>query len=159
MKLTYRGTTYNYTPPAVELGDSTSVGTYRGVDIRFRNPKKVFVQQTTLDLKYRNAAYTSTQPVMDAAIAPEIEATPVAQVMAAVAEPVKAAVLDVQDRARALMMGHHRTIKQRQQAMLTRLDAEVGVPVAEAAKYWNHVQGKVHPSFRASYDRSGAALS
>ncbi|MGB3518162.1 MAG: DUF4278 domain-containing protein, partial [Elainellaceae cyanobacterium] len=60
MKLTYRGTTYNYTPPAVELGDSTSVGTYRGVDIRFRNPKKVFVQQTTLDLKYRNAWYTST---------------------------------------------------------------------------------------------------
>ncbi|MGB3516819.1 MAG: hypothetical protein WBA43_10195, partial [Elainellaceae cyanobacterium] len=103
--------------------------------------------------------YTSTQPVMDAAIAPEVEATPVAQVMAAVAEPVKAAVLDVQDRARALMMGHHRTIKQRQQAMLTRLDAEVGVPVTEAAKYWNHVQGKVHPSFRASYDRSGAALS
>lgn len=154
MKLTYRGTTYDYNPPVVELSDSSSVGKYRGLDVRFRNPKKAPVLQTTLDLKYRNALYTSVQPAAAGAIAPQVEATP-----APVVEAVANAVLDVQDRARTLMMNHHRSIKRRQQAMLSRLDVEVGLPVDEAAKYWNHVQGKVHPSFRATYDRSGAALS
>lgn len=154
MKLTYRGTTYDYNPPVVELSNSPSVGKYRGLDIRFRSLKKAPVLQTTLDLKYRNALYTSTQPTAIGDLAPQAEATP-----APVVEAVATAVLDVQDRARTLMMGHHRSIKRRQQTMLARLDAEVGLPVDEAAKYWNHVQGKVHPSFRTSYDRSGAALS
>lgn len=154
MKLTYRGTSYNYNPPTVELGDTTSVGQYRGLDIRFRNPKKVPVMQTTLDLKYRNAHYASVQPATVGAIAPQVEAAP-----APVAQSVAAVVLDVQDRARTLMLNHSRAIKQRQQAMLTRLDAEVGIPVTEAARYWNHVQGKVHPSFRATYDRSASAMS
>jgi hypothetical protein len=154
MKLTYRGTTYDYNPPVVELSNSPSVGKYRGLDVRFRNPKSIPVLQTTLDLKYRNALYTSAQPAAIGAVAIQAEATP-----APVVEAVATAVLDVQDRARTLMMNHHRSIKRRQQAMLTRLDSEVGLPVDEAAKYWNHVQGKVHPSFRATYDRSGAAFS
>jgi len=59
---------------------------------------------------------------------------------------------------RALMMRHHHLVKNRQQSMLGRSAAEVGLP-AEAANYWNHIQGKPHSSFRASYDRSGAAMS
>lgn len=62
------------------------------------------------------------------------------------------------DQARALMHRHHHLIKQRQQSLLARTAAEVGLP-SEAVNYWNHIQGKAHPSFRASYDRSGASLS
>lgn len=63
-----------------------------------------------------------------------------------------------QEQARALMTRHHHLIKRRQQSLLGRVAAEVGLP-AEAANYWNHIQGKPHPSFRVSYDRSHAALS
>jgi hypothetical protein len=62
------------------------------------------------------------------------------------------------DQARALMHRHHHLVKHRQQSLLSRSAAEVGLP-AEAANYWNHIQGKPHPSFRASYDRSAASLS
>lgn len=64
--------------------------------------------------------------------------------------------MSTQEQARALMMRHHHTIKNRQQSMLNRAAAEVGL---EGADYWNHIQGKAHPSFRTSYDRSGATMS
>lgn len=64
--------------------------------------------------------------------------------------------MSTQEQARALMMRHHHIIKNRQQSMLNRAAAEVGL---EGADYWNQIQGKVHPSFRASYDRSGATMS
>jgi hypothetical protein len=66
--------------------------------------------------------------------------------------------MSTQDQARALMLRHHHMIKNRQQSMLGRVAAEVGLP-PEAAQYWNHIQGKPHPSFIATYDRSHAALS
>ena len=66
--------------------------------------------------------------------------------------------MSTQDQARALMMRHHHLIKNREQCMLSRAAAEIGMP-AETAHYWNHIQGKPHPSFRATYDRSGASLS
>jgi hypothetical protein len=66
--------------------------------------------------------------------------------------------MSASDQARALMHRHHHLIKQRQQSMLGRLAAEVGLP-AEAAHYWNHIQGKPHPTFAKNYDRSHAALS
>ncbi len=66
--------------------------------------------------------------------------------------------MSTQEQARALMMRHHHLIKNRQQSMLGRTAAEVGLP-PEAAEYWNHIQGKPHPSFRNSYDRSSASLS
>lgn len=138
MKLTYRGVSYDYNPPQVEYGDPTQVGKYRGVDIRFRNPKKPLVLQPTLDLIYRGAHYTS-QPVAEAVVAP--------------------AATSIQERARQLMMNHHRVVKRRQQSMLTRLDARVGLDSGKASSYWNHIQGKIHPSFGMSYDRSQAAMS
>jgi hypothetical protein len=56
------------------------------------------------------------------------------------------------------MMRHHHLIKNRQQSMLGRAAAEVGLEL-DSVDYWNHIQGKLHPSFRASYDRSNASLS
>jgi hypothetical protein len=146
MKLTYRGINYEYTPPQVEPGSQDAVGKYRGVDIRFRNLVKSPVQQPTLDLIYRGVNYTvgsevDVAPISDPAIAPA---------------PAR---LSLEDQARSMMLNHHRRVKQRQQAMLSRLDAEVGIEPTEAAHYWNHIQGKVHPSFWATYDRHQAAFS
>jgi hypothetical protein len=151
MKLTYRGVSYEYTPPQVELSNSNTVGKYRGLDVRFRNPKKVSVFQPTLDLIYRGVAHV---------VNPVSQPTETAAPVAISAEPVAAPVtsLSVSDRARSLMMKHHRIVKQRQQAMLSRLDAEIGL-VNGDARHWNHIQGKIHPSFWDTYDRSHTALS
>lgn len=150
MKLTYRGVSYDYNPPKVEYGDRTQVGKYRGVDIRFRNPQKPLVLQPTLDLMYRGVAYTVNPTNDSAEVSPE--AKPVATA------PV-AATPSVKELARLLMMGHHKNVKRRQQAMLSRLDARVGLPTSEASRFWNHVRGETHPSFNADYDRSNAAMS
>ena len=64
--------------------------------------------------------------------------------------------MDIKNQARALMMRHHNLIKNRQQSMLDRTATEVGV---EADDYWGNIQGKPHPSFVNTYDRSRAAMS
>lgn len=138
MKITYRGVEYDYNPPVVETTATSEVGTYRGVDIRFRTVKKAPVQQPSLDLVYRGVAYHTGEP----AVAP--------------AAPASAGL---EERARAMLLGHHRNVKRRQQAMLGRLATEVGMAAEDAGRYWNHIQGKVHPSFWATYDRSHAASS
>lgn len=138
MKLTYRGVQYNYNPPTVDTNETAEVGKFRGVDIRFRGIKKAPVQQPSLDLVYRGVAHRTNEP--------QIQSTPTATKPGA------------EDRARTMMMGHHRAVKKRQQAMLGRLAVEVGLP-ADAVNYWNHIQGKVHPSFWTTYDRSRAATS
>jgi hypothetical protein len=66
--------------------------------------------------------------------------------------------MNTQEQARALMMRHHHLIKNREQCMLSRAAKDVGMP-AEAAHFWNHIQGKPQSSFRNTYDRSGASLS
>ncbi|WP_088890125.1 DUF4278 domain-containing protein [Leptolyngbya ohadii] len=141
MKLNYRGVSYEYNAPKVEYGDPTQVGKYRGLDIRFRNIKKAPVLQPTLDLIYRGVAHTANP-------APATET-----------QTEKVPALSVQDRARVLMMDRHRSVKRRQQAMLARSDERVGLDASQASTFWNHIQGKVHPSFGENYDRSHAALS
>jgi hypothetical protein len=150
MKLTYRGMSYDYNPPEVEYGDLNQSGKYRGLDVRFRNPQRPLVLQPTLDLLYRGVAHKS-QGVEESPASVSGETVE--------ADVAKTPVLSIQDRARMLMMSHHRRVKHRQQAMLSRLDAQVGLPSGEASQFWNHVQGKVHPSFGDTYDRSQAALS
>ena len=66
--------------------------------------------------------------------------------------------MSAQEQARALMMRHHHLIKNREQSMLSRSAAEVGLPT-EAAEYWNPIQGKPHSGFRATYDRSNVSMS
>lgn len=149
MKLTYRGVSYDYNPPTVDLKAVDEVGKFRGVDIRFRTVTKAPVQQPTVDLMYRGVSYnTGIAAAVDPVAAP---------VVADVVAPVAAAV-STEDKARLMMVNRHRTVKRRQQSMLARLATEAGLP-AEAARYWNHIQGKVHPSFWATYGRSGAAAS
>ncbi|WP_017301147.1 DUF4278 domain-containing protein [Nodosilinea nodulosa] len=149
MKLTYRGVSYDYNPPAVQASATDDVGKFRGVDIRFRTVKKAPVQQPTLDLVYRGVAYQTG--------APEVQEAPAAAPAVPAFQAV-AADLSTEDKARMSMMNRHRSVKQRQQSMLARLATEAGLP-AEAAHYWNHIQGKVHPSFWATYSRSGATAS
>lgn len=64
--------------------------------------------------------------------------------------------MSTQQQARALMMRHHHTIKNRQQSMLERAAAEIGL---EADDYWTTIQGKPCSGSRETYDRSGASLS
>ena len=150
MKLTYRGVQYDYTPPSVEMQDTSEAGTYRGIDIRFRTVRKQPIQQATLDFVYRGAAYRTGEAVSEAVPA-QVPAT------AAVAK-APAALADVELQARTMLTNHHRNVKRRQQAMLTRLATQVGLDAGNA-RCWNHIQGKVHPSFWATYDRSHAATS
>ncbi|KOR37006.1 MULTISPECIES: DUF4278 domain-containing protein [Planktothricoides] len=104
MKLCYRGVSYEYTPATVETTPSEFFGKYRGLDWRFYAVKKAPVQQTNLDLKYRGVAY-NTNSVK--------------------ANQVKTPALSVSEKARQGMMARQRSVMKRQQAMLTRLNAEV----------------------------------
>lgn len=61
--------------------------------------------------------------------------------------------MSAQDQARALMMRHHHNIKNRQQSMLSRTAAEVGL---EADDYWTNIQGK--PINGQVYDRSNSTM-
>lgn len=150
MKLTYRGTSYEYTPPEVSFESSEIVGTgkYRGLDWRFRNPKKAMVMPATLELRYRGAAYRPG----------EVAQAPAAEPAAAPAAAPAPALATAVDRSRALMMKQQRQIKNRQQALLSRSANEVGLSES-ISNYWNRIQGKVHPTFRAMYGRSAASLS
>lgn len=66
--------------------------------------------------------------------------------------------MSTQEQARALMLRHHHLVKNRQQSMLGRAAAEIGLEV-DGTEYWDRVQGKPHSSFRFTYDRSHASLS
>ena len=66
--------------------------------------------------------------------------------------------MSTQEQARALMVRHHHMVKNREQCMLSRAAAEVGMP-AESAHFWNHIQGKPQAAATNSYDRSHATMS
>ena len=61
------------------------------------------------------------------------------------------------ERTRALFMRHRRSVKNRQQSLLNRTAAEIGVEID--ADYWSTIQGKPRSSFTSTYDRSHVALS
>ncbi|KGF73583.1 glutamine synthetase [Neosynechococcus sphagnicola sy1] len=66
--------------------------------------------------------------------------------------------MSTEQQARALMVRHHQLVKHREQSMLSRVASEVGMP-AEAAHFWNHIQGKPQSSFQQTYDRSHSTMS
>jgi hypothetical protein len=99
MKLCYRGVCYDYNPPTVETTESEFVGKYRGLDWRFHAVKKAPVQPTNVELQYRGVAYNTNN--------------------------VKTPVLSVREKARQGMMNRQRSTMKRQQAMLSRLSAEL----------------------------------
>jgi len=128
---------------------------YRGVNYESNSPILGVRNSNPADatLTYRGNDYDTNLPV-----AARTEAVEVIEF--SLTEPVSASVAtSSNDRARALMMNHHRQVKQRQQVMLARLATSIGLNANETTQYWNHIQGKVHPSFWATYDRSRAASS
>ena len=141
MKLCYRGVSYEYNPPVVETTKGEFGGKYRGLDWRFRNLKKPPVLLPTANLTYRGVTYNKPGTVVKRTV-----------------EPKTVPTIYTQQKARSLMMNHTRAIKKRQQSMLSRATVAIGSP-AKASEYWNRIQGKVHPTFRATYDRFGASMS
>jgi len=139
MKLTYRGVSYEYNPQTVETTTAQVGGKYRGLDWRFRNLKNPPVLQPVANLTYRGVTYN--KPGTTTTSAPQVGST-----------------VSTQQKARSLMMNHSKAIKKRQQAMLSRLATEIGLD-DQSGKHWSRIQGKIHPSFRAGYDRFGAAMS
>lgn len=63
--------------------------------------------------------------------------------------------MGTQDQARALMMRHHHTIKNRQQSLLNRISDQVGTEPGEPTT----IQGKLRANSASSYDRSNATMS
>lgn len=78
-------------------------------------------------------------------------------VMAAQTEAVAPAT-NIPELARNLFIRRHQRSRKREQGMMVRLAAEVGLPVDEAAHYESHVQGKLPHNF-AAYERSSTAMS
>ncbi len=115
MKLSYRGVSYDYNPPTVETTDGEVGGKYRGLDWRFRNMKKPPMLQPIVNLKYRGVSFQAGGSSLTNNT--ESEKTP---------------VLSTADKARSLMLNQHRILKHRQQAMLNRLAAELGVTVHQS---------------------------
>lgn len=153
MKLKYRGVTYSYTPPTVEMEPSKIVGQYRGLDWRFRNPKRVSVQQPTLNLMYRGVAYQTGASGSSTLKRSSEEVSTSAPATSSISPG-----FPVRDLARGLLMGHHKRVQRRQQAMLSRSNDEIGLD-ANAEQYWSATQGKVPSENWSTYDRSSVSLS
>ncbi len=64
--------------------------------------------------------------------------------------------MSTQEQARALMMRHSHLIKNRQQSMLNRAAAEVGL---EGTDDWNHTQNQERSSLRQASNHNGGTLS
>lgn len=149
--LTYRGVQYNYTPPAVKTQATDVVAKYRGYNytcVAAVNPPA----QAIKSLTFRGFAYQTGTAAIPAAVV-------MANSAAAINSDMNSNNNDLNAMARSLTMSHHRVIKNREQALLVRTAELVGLPVGVASHYWNQVQGKINPNFRASYDRSHVALS
>jgi Domain of unknown function (DUF4278) len=147
MKLCYRGVSYEYTPPTLKITLGEVVGKYRGLDVRSRNLATMPMEQPSFELQYRGVPYKTGSQVVAAQPA-----------VVAASEPITLPGLRTTEKARSLMVKQSRGIKKRQQAMLSRLAGEVGLG-SNVADYWNRIQGKIHPTFRISYDRSHVAFS
>ena len=115
MKLTYRGTEYEYNPPAADTSTGKVAGKYRGQDWRFCNLKKPPVLQPTHNLTYRGVKYGNRAV---AAVSPKADAP-----------------LTIAERARILMLKHERSEIKREQSMLNRLADEVGLNLNDTASY------------------------
>lgn len=124
MQLTYRGISYDYTPPQVEMDSTSEVGQYRGLEWRFRNPQKTPVLQPSLNLVYRGVAYQTGQE--EAVTTPEYIPAPTAALASSEG-------FTVESMARAMMTSHQQWIKNRQQSLLSRTSAEVGLATGAAS--------------------------
>ncbi|HIK44997.1 MAG TPA: DUF4278 domain-containing protein [Leptolyngbyaceae cyanobacterium M65_K2018_010] len=154
MKLTYRGVSYDYTPnPVPPMGPVFDVGSYRGATVAFRALAEV-PPQPSADLTWRGVPYRSGTPE------PARPAVPIgaAPTPTMTEDPAPMPSNGVMAASRNLFLRHHQRIRRREQGMMVRLAAEVGLPVEAAARYESQIQGKLPHDF-AGYDRSATAMS
>jgi len=155
MKLFYRGLAYDYNLPAATVVKSNVGYKARGLDYQFRSARQLPVQLPNLNLVYRGVAYQTG----DGAVQSDVSVPTVAQPTAVQPTVAVAATQEsAETMARSLMMSHHRSVKIRQQALLSRSAAEIGIQAGNDMR-WDRIQGKIHPTFWADYDHSHAALS
>lgn len=61
MKLSYRGASYEYNQPTLEMSEGEILGRYRGAAWRCQTLKEMPISQPSPTLKYRGVAYTPNQ--------------------------------------------------------------------------------------------------
>ena len=66
--------------------------------------------------------------------------------------------MSTQNQARAIMTRHNQLIRNRQQSLLGRAAANIGMDI-DSAQYNDHIQGKIRPSARDNYAPSNVSLS
>jgi hypothetical protein len=157
MKLTYRGVSYDFTPnPAPKLGKTIDTGHYRGAPVVFKALAEVPAQPgaalTWRGVPYRSGIAAPVASVVTAEL-PAVAASVVAPVAIAETAPIS-----ISDLARNLFIRRHQRSRRREQGMMVRLAAEVGMPIEDAAHYESHIQGKMPHDF-SGYDRGSAAMS
>ena len=173
MKLTYRGISYDTTPtPAPKLGETIATGHYRGAPVVFNALAEVPAQPAA-DLTWRGVPYRTGVaapvasaapieiPAVAASLATPVIVTEVVTETVVVIEPVVSSTpmtTNIPDLARNLFIRRHQRSRRREQGMMVRLAAEVGLPVEDAAHYESHIQGKMPHDF-SGYDRGSAAMS
>ena len=75
MKLNYRGTEYDYTPPSLEVKESEITGCYRGRPIHFTYTSHRPVPQPVSHLVYRGVHYSTPGEDLVSAPSPALTAT------------------------------------------------------------------------------------
>ncbi len=157
MKLSYRGVNYDFNPSSLqyrgakyrlaEAAKARSLGailTYRGaayaIEPNTQNASATASVSPAV-LTYRGVSYT-VQPTVQPALVPQTASVPVASSVATAKAPARS----LQAQARALTMDHHRAMKKRQQVMLVRSAAEIGMTAA-AVSHWERMQETFNPAF------------
>ena len=173
MKLSYRGIDYGFNPSSLqargakrrlgEVSKARALGailTYRGAAYVVNPAAQAVSASASIPagtvLTYRGFSYTvqptyKMQPRVQDVSAQAVATQPT------VVNAVKAPAVSIHEQARTLTMNHHRAMKKRQQVMLLRSVAEMGVDAA-AASHWERIQETFNPA-QAAYGRSHAALS
>lgn len=161
MKLTYRGNSYDApSQPTPKLGETIDTGNYRGAPVAFEAVAELPAQPAA-DLTWRGVPHRTGIAAPVAAIAPVVIAAELPAVAASLVVPAvasEATPINISDLARNLFIRRHQRSRRREQGMMVRLAAEVGISVEDAAHYESHIQGKMPHDF-SGYDRGSAAMS
>ena len=79
--------------------------------------------------------------------------------VASVPIAAKTRSVPIDEQIRQLAMQHQRKIRKREQSMLLRKDAEIGLSVDNAIHFRNHIQGCTPFNEVTDYERSHVAMS
>jgi hypothetical protein len=108
MKLTYRGTRYDYEPNTVDMLDSQAVGRFRGQAVTFKYPRHIPVQPVR-ELTYRSVPYATTAEGTTRAITSPVQTQPAVPSLS-FAQSVSAAATARQQALAEAARVHHQSI-------------------------------------------------